>query len=358
MWQGGEPAGTPILGLKIDGVCQRKMIVVFDTNIWKGNLYLHSEASAAVRTYLALDGSVIGLPEVVELEVKRHLEADLRKFRDSVQSNYRSLLAIFGELKEIVLPTDGEIVSRIEKMFDESGFQFRRLSFTEDAARESLLATIEGKRPAHRSNQFKDAAIWHACKEFLRTSDVIFVSSDKAFFENDDLSKGLAEELRNETSAYPNTIELYSRLSDLLEKVRRPIKVPAGVLGDAIDEQLGGLIHDHAAKFDFAAEEPEYSTKFFATEDPDKLYVEIKGSFVCRDVSGLKRPDGTLEIMCDGRYSVADGKFSDLSMLDTMRMKFIDENGEEVERGHHFIRAGGIVIGHRSVRNTIKKELG
>jgi hypothetical protein len=37
------------------------MIVVFDTNIWKSNLFLQSPAAAAVRYYLKTTGARVGL---------------------------------------------------------------------------------------------------------------------------------------------------------------------------------------------------------------------------------------------------------------------------------------------------------
>jgi hypothetical protein len=49
------------------------MIVVFDTNIWKSELFLQSPAAAAVRFFLRERNARVGLPEVVRMEVQEHL---------------------------------------------------------------------------------------------------------------------------------------------------------------------------------------------------------------------------------------------------------------------------------------------
>src|SRR4051812_47024217 len=49
------------------------MIVVLDTNIWRSSLYLKAGAAAAMRFYLRQKGAKVGLPEVIRLEVERHL---------------------------------------------------------------------------------------------------------------------------------------------------------------------------------------------------------------------------------------------------------------------------------------------
>ena len=56
------------------------MIVVFDTNIWKADLYLRSPAAAAVKLFLHMHAAKVGLPEVIRLEVERHLRQDYGPF--------------------------------------------------------------------------------------------------------------------------------------------------------------------------------------------------------------------------------------------------------------------------------------
>ena len=89
------------------------MIVVFDANIWQSDLYKRSGPSAAVRFYLRQSGAKIAVPEVVRLEVENNLRRDLTSWIKNVKDSHRQLLAVFGELKQIILPTEAEIENAI-----------------------------------------------------------------------------------------------------------------------------------------------------------------------------------------------------------------------------------------------------
>jgi hypothetical protein len=58
------------------------MIVVLDTSIWKNELYL-TGASAAFKLYLRRSGAIIAMSEVIRLENRNPLRADLIKGRES-----------------------------------------------------------------------------------------------------------------------------------------------------------------------------------------------------------------------------------------------------------------------------------
>ena len=83
---------------------QTRVVIVFDSNIWISELGLRSGAAAAVKFFLRQQGARLAIPEVVRLEVKYHLQRDLREYIEEIRSNYRQLLTAFGKLKELVLP--------------------------------------------------------------------------------------------------------------------------------------------------------------------------------------------------------------------------------------------------------------
>src|SRR5689334_14662036 len=107
------------------------MIVVFDTNIWKTNLYLRSSAAAAVKLFLHMHTAKVGLPEVIRLEVEWHLRKDIQDMRDQISQNYNRLLGLFGRLPEVVLPTDDEIEAVIANVFSQAGFEVLDVPFAE-----------------------------------------------------------------------------------------------------------------------------------------------------------------------------------------------------------------------------------
>jgi hypothetical protein len=87
------------------------MIVIFDTNVWKSELYLQSRAAAPLRFFLRQRKMRVGLPEVVKLEVEHHLRRDIQSKIDRLRSEHRQLLGLFGQLPELVLPTNDQIES-------------------------------------------------------------------------------------------------------------------------------------------------------------------------------------------------------------------------------------------------------
>ena len=81
------------------------MTVVFDTNVWLAELGLNTAAGSSVRFYLRRIDATLVLPEVIRLEAAQNLEKELTTFVDDIRDDFGRLLAVFGTLSEIVLPT-------------------------------------------------------------------------------------------------------------------------------------------------------------------------------------------------------------------------------------------------------------
>lgn len=189
-----------------------QMIVVFDTNVWKSALYLRSPAAAAVALYLSIQEAKVGLPEVVRLEVQHHLRNDIIKYRDDIRRRYDSLLVIFGKMREVALPTDEQVDELVSSFFHQSGFNFLEVPFSPEAARDSFIRTIDGRRPSHKSQQFKDGILLVNCKELAERDDVVLVTEDKAFYDGDDTSQGITKELAEEVAGCKYSLRLLSSL--------------------------------------------------------------------------------------------------------------------------------------------------
>src|SRR5258706_16375315 len=97
------------------------MIVVLDSNIWLSELGLNSGSGSAVRFFLRQKHARLALPEVVRLEVERNFRHLIRKFVSDIQDGHRQLLAVFGRLKEVVLPDDAAIEAKIGEIFNGVG---------------------------------------------------------------------------------------------------------------------------------------------------------------------------------------------------------------------------------------------
>ena len=188
------------------------MIILLDSNIWLEELGLNSSLGSAIRLYLKQKNAKIALPEVIKLEVEYNLKNKIVSFIDSIQGSYNQLLTLFGELKEIVLPDDRDISEFVSKFFSQIGINFIDIPFSLEAARSSFLKIINKEPPnGEKNQQFKDGMIWSHCVDLLESDDVIFVTTDKAFYMDREYKKGLALNLKEETKSKKENLVFYRR---------------------------------------------------------------------------------------------------------------------------------------------------
>ena len=332
------------------------MIVVFDTNVWKNSLYLKSSAAAAVRFYIHQHRARVGLPEVVRLEVERHLRIDILASRKKIRAEHDRLLGLFDTLKEVVLPTDEEVEALVLKTFSQPGFDLLEVPFGERSARASFLRTIDKIRPSHGSQQFKDGVIWEDCKQLAESDEVVFVTSDLAFYEDDNLKKGLARVLAEEAEHCKHPLRVLPSLSDLMGKLRIPITIEDRDLAEAVFNEFREHVDRLLSHTGFVCG-PEWTLhkSMFATENPDTLYLEFGLDSGCEDETSEGRTDVTLRIEGDGLLHVGSRAFSNLRPRE-MSISFSTPEGARERRASMFASAH-VVLGHRSVTNVVRERL-
>ena len=154
------------------------MIICLDSNILIKEFGLNTSLGSAVRLYMNEQNAKLLLPDVVKLEVKENLFQILTKHTNTIKKNHNQLLSIFGELKEIVLPSDNEIKERIDIVFDSMKIEIIEEPFTIESARSSFLKTIKKEPPSLHSQQFKDGVIWNDCIKYLDKDDLFLITND------------------------------------------------------------------------------------------------------------------------------------------------------------------------------------
>jgi len=333
------------------------MIVVFDTNIWLQSLYLQSPAGAAARFYISYKKARVALPEVIRLEVEHHLRNDISSYIAKIKDNHERLLAMFGTLKEIVLPNKTDIEQKIAEGFGSLGVDLVEVPFSFESARSSFLRTINKKPPSDRSQQFKDGVLWADCLSLLKEDEVVLVTDDRAFYEGYECSNGLAAALRGECASLGKRLTLVARLPDLLKEIRSNITIDHVALANAFLEKVDQSIERLLQVTGFQlAERTQLDAELFVTENPQILFLEFKITFRCIDVSGVDRGDGSLEVRGDGLYNSSTGEFSNLSELGS-ELKFRDAQGIEQENRNIILRVGGIALGHKNVSHAVRFKL-
>ena len=333
------------------------MIVVFDTNIWLSELGLRSGAGAAVRFYLKHRGARVAIPEVVRLEVTHNLTSRLMKHIESIRSDYSQLLTAFGTLREVVLPTEQQVQERITELFASMNVEQIDVPFSLESARSSFLKTIHKLPPSHQSQQFKDGVLWGDCVGLLSSDDVVLVTADKAFYQDQTYSKGLATSLRDELPASPYEFRILPALSDLLESVRTSVAIDGDALQASFIEQHRASVMGMLERHGFAlGSRTALKFNLFATENPAVLFIDYSMEIQCEDERGEGRTDVFLRLKGDGSYLPTTQEFSSLRNFGE-QLTFRLPDGTTSEMRNAVIFVDGIVIGHKEVSSVIRYPL-
>lgn len=333
------------------------MIVVFDTNVWKANIYLQSPAAASIKLFLNLKSAKIGLPEVIRLEVQRHVKEDLADLSRKVAEGHKRLLAIFGKLQAITVPSTAQISGMVDKAFDGMGVPLVPMALTLDSARDAFLRLIDKRAPSQPNQQFKDCVVWYDCKQYALSEEVVLVSSDKAFFSDGRLSSNeLHYQLREEASSLPNSIRLVSTLDRLLEEIRQNINIPTALLLDGVEAAFDTTLQSILDRQNLVRDDFEFSQKSFATEKSLEVYIEVSGRAPCRDAGSGHRA-GDVLVGYVGRYRVDNGTIGDIRPRQ-LRIEFDEPRAGRSSLENHYLYAEAILFGAREASYEVREPLG
>lgn len=333
------------------------MIVVFDTNIWLSELGLRSPTAAAARFYLKHRGARVAIPEVIRLEVEQNLTSRLMKHIEDIRADYRQLLTAFGTLREIVLPNEDQVRQKIPELFESMQVERIDVPFTLESARSSFIKTILKQAPSHQSQQFKDGVLWANCLSLAANDEVVLVTADKAFYQDQTYSKGLNATLRDEALGLPYGIRVLPAVADLLDTVKTPIAIDPDTLQAAFIEQHRDSVFGTLERQGFSlGQRTEFSYNVFATEDPAVLFLDFAIENQCIDVRGDGRMDAKLRLKGDGSYLPESGTFTNLRNFGE-HLIFNLPDGTRSEIRNTVIHVDGIVIGHKQVSSIVRYAL-
>jgi len=333
------------------------VIVVFDTNVWISDLALTSNAGSAIRFYLRERRARIGLPEVVKLETEFHLRTTLAEHIDQIQSSHRQLLAVFGRLKEVVLPTADEVEALVAKVFSNLGVEIEEFPFTIESAKASLIRAVRKVPPSDKNQQFKDGVLWEDCLNMLRKESVFLVTDDRAFYKNRDTKLGLADELRQDLNHSSNEFKIFPSLRDLLSEIGTGVQIDPTSLIAAYLELHGERMKTMADKHSFVlVGEPTAQLDVFVTERPASLYVTFTIELPCVDATNDGRAGAKIVARGEGTFDVDSRKFVELANRGEQLLYQLPD-GTEKKLENVVIAVGSAVIGHRTVEHSVRYKL-
>lgn len=334
------------------------MIIVFDTNIWLSELGLNSSLGAATKFFIKQNNARVALPEVVRLETEHNLRNRLREYITAIGDNHRQLLTVFGKLKEVVLPDDNAIENKVGELFSNTGLNFIEIPFSLESARKSFIKTIDGVPPSGRNNQqFKDGVLWSDCVDLLKTDDVYLVTDDKGFYKDREHGKGLAPNLTEEISRAEHSFRLFSSLAELLKELRTEVTLDEHLLAQTFLDTNHESINNILKRNGFAlGQKLEVGSTLYATEQPERLYLEFSIKYEANDETGENRNKAILMLHGDGSYNADSKTFDELRNFGE-KLVFELDDGSKKEIQNHVLFVGSIILGHKEVEHTVRYKL-
>jgi hypothetical protein len=333
------------------------MYIIFDSNIWISELGLNSPKGAATRLFVKQKGAKVVVPEVIKLETERHLRNELTDYIADIQKKYRQLLAVFGKLKELILPDDKAIEEKITSIFGASRLDIIEVPLCLESAKSSFMKTIDKVPPSDKDQQFKDGIIWAECLNLLKEDNVYLISADKAFYQERNYEKGLSATLASEAAGYAYKIQLYHTVSELIREIRTEIALDEGKLVQdffmANQESINGLLSRNGFSLNGEA---ALRVEKYATEDPNRLYVEFEITYRCEDITSDSRSAAKLILKGDCGYLVTENKFLTIRNYGE-ELTFRTQDGEDKNIRNIVIFADSLVIGHKTVEHSVRHHI-
>ena len=208
-----------------------------------------------------------------------------------------------------------------------------------------------------KSQEFKDGVLWADCVSLLSSEPVVLVTSDKAFYQDRQYEKGLAQNLKAEIGQFSNSLQILPTLSALLKTLRTAITLDEDKLAQAFLTQHKESVYGTVSRHGFELGTRQSLTyTLFATENPNMLFLEFSMAYVCTDIRAEGRTDVMLLLKGDGSYIPTTGTFSNLRNFGE-HLKYRMPDGSERENQNHVMFMGGLVLGHKEVTSVVRYKL-
>jgi len=332
------------------------MIIVLDTNIWLSELALNSAAGSALRFFIKHRGDRLAIPEVVRLEVRHNLRRVILDAMEDTRRGHRQLLALFGSMKELVLPTEVEVDTLIERVLGQVGVSTIDVPFVLESARASFMKTISKTSPSDRTQEFKDGVLWADCITLLDQDDVLLATADRAFYADRNYERGLASSLAKEVASSAHQLSLVPSVSEVLEQVGSEMSFDTAWLARALADEVRSSAATLLSRNGVAlGDESQATWTLFATENPDTLYATHEVTATGEDIAGEDRTE--VALIATGHATLC---LHPLELLGVQpgeeRLSFKDDQG----RAHESRSVCGsvhMVAGHKTVAHEVRHRL-
>jgi hypothetical protein len=299
--------------------------VILDANVWVAERLLRSSIGNALLLGLTSSRARLGLPEVIEMEVNRVVSSQATEHIETLRKSANFLRQISGQHGLHEIPTLEGIKDGLRLRWGELDGLLERHPFTLQLAKAALLRVIDKIPPSGQNNeQFRDCCLWEVAIGLAGDCPVHLVSKDSGFYQNRELSKGLADPLRREADRAGHELSVHPTIRDLLERVDRPVAiVDESTISAAIVMAAAPKARELAATYAALHRvegEPQTQVKGYATPKPSLVAVSFDVRFPLRSVEpiAIERPWTGDEVRIGGTcsYDPITGNVSEIEIVD------------------------------------------
>jgi PIN domain len=153
--------------------------VVLDSNVWVAERLLRTSMGSALLHSLIRSDAVIGLPQVVEMEVNPVLEEHAERAVENLRKRIELLRQLSGRMTLHLSVPNAEVISEgMNNRWKALEGLLRGVHFTIQHANAALNRVIKKLPPRGTNNeQFRDCCVWEAVLELAEKAPVHLVTS-------------------------------------------------------------------------------------------------------------------------------------------------------------------------------------
>jgi len=336
-------------------------IVVLDANVWIKERLLRSEMGAALLYALRRTGTVLLLPDTTRIEIANGVEKSIQGKASKIDDNLVTVRALLGRSPEFTFPGTEEIQVAVSDRLSSLGTLLQETVHNSEHLEAALKRILNHLPPAHKQEEFRDCLLWEICVELACATgnNIVILSEDKAFFENDKFECGISKILRAELEVCGANISLFQNikafLSTLEEEVRKPdVKLVSSALNNELFVKVQNFL-DNCVFTSIELAEP--SIDAFFTEVPDLLAIDFKLKYA---ISDLELQEG---ILLPVAYGVVEGSAafnihtSRASNIQLTGISIENTEGVTLRQSAYAYMSGAIFGGPRYTSYSLRRKI-
>jgi hypothetical protein len=260
----------------------KPICAVVDTSIWRAEPLLKTPLGVTLVYTLHRRGGVVGLPEIVELELKGQIvEAGLDAANRASGPLHMLRTLTDDPFLGTRVPCEDKLREKVQERITQLDPVLVREPFTIEHAKAALAMVNAKLPPSDKNQQFKDCAIWQAVLALSLRYSTVLIAYDKAFFRNRKPEEGLAKNLVEDCTKAGVDVKGFYGIGPYLKVLEgdKP-KCDENSVRAKVFPLAMQRVNIESERCQTIPTEPfEFSILAFPTENPNRLAIDYSCTF-------------------------------------------------------------------------------